>query len=54
MQLRTQVQALHQRDRETRPPDLAHQPPAVETDLQDIREGMQQIRLFMQNLSRKL
>jgi chromosome segregation ATPase len=53
-QLRTQVQALQDRGLDTRPPDLADQPPAVETDLHDIREGMEQIRLFMQNLARKL
>jgi chromosome segregation ATPase len=54
MQLRTQVQALQEQGRETRPRDSADQPPAVETDLHDIREGMEQIRVFMQNLARKL
>jgi len=54
MGLRAQVQALKDRSQETDPPELVNQPPGVDTDLHAIREGMDQIRLFVQNLSRKL
>jgi chromosome segregation ATPase len=54
MQLRTQLQALQGRAQEPGPSRDADRPSPVEGDLHAIKEGLDQIRAFMQTLAQKL
>ena len=54
MQLRTQLQALQGRAQEPGPSRDTDRPSPVEGDLHAIKEGLDQIRVFMQTLAQKL
>ena len=53
-QLRAQVQALQERARRPQQARPSNQAPQVEGDLHAIKEGLDQIRAFMQTLSQKI